>query len=86
MYFNNLVCYLYFDAPPYQLYTFLWCVVKRCVSVFMFTNAPPRKVTRYGAPVNLQVHRRWCESSASNAPRIFFFLHLKFHSILNFNQ
>jgi len=41
MYFNHPVHYMYFDAQPYQLYMFLWCVIKstrQCIYVYQHTT------------------------------------------------
>jgi hypothetical protein len=86
MYFNDPVHYLYFDAPPHQLYDFLRCIVKwmhRCIYVYQRTVEKGNKVR--GAPCKFTGHTI---GGASREPRthhtVFFFFFFTLKISLNF--
>jgi hypothetical protein len=89
MYFNALVHYLYFDALPYQYMVFFGASVKEHTGAFMFYQCNDNKGNKVcGASCKFTGH---IVGGASRALRthctifFYFFLHLKFHSILNFD-
>jgi hypothetical protein len=85
---TTLVHYMYFDAHPTSYILFFGASLNEMCGACLCLPKHHEKGNKVrGAPCKFTgctVGR--CEPSASNALcNFFFFLHLKFHSILNFN-
>jgi hypothetical protein len=78
-----VICTLMHRPTSYMI--FFGALLNGCVGVFMFTNAPPRNVTRYMVcPVNLQVTPYVVRAESLECTAHFFFFFFTLKISLNF--